>query len=135
MTHPLSPQTLIERLRGLSACESLDVRIGPKTADALQQAADMLQTLTDRITALEQENAKLNHWHRRAQKAEAELCVTAEERERQGQSIGRRLAGATWQHYKDRAEVAEAKVTALEQERDLLKRSLAMLARQQERDA
>ena len=66
--------------------------------------------MTDDLSELKQ---KLNHWHRRAQKAEAELCVTAEARARQGQSIGRRLAGATWHHYKDRAEQAEATLTQL----------------------
>ena len=55
----------------------------------------------------------VNFWKRRAEKAEAQLCVTAEQRAREGQSIGRSLAGATWHHYRDRAERAEAEVAAL----------------------
>jgi Asp-tRNA(Asn)/Glu-tRNA(Gln) amidotransferase A subunit family amidase len=84
MTNPLSPQTLIADLRGFVLDPGTGTAAVAFSQSEAIKIADLLEALTDRITALEQ---KLGHalltLHREREQADAmQAKVTALEEER-----------------------------------------------------
>jgi hypothetical protein len=84
-------------------------------------AADALTALSASHAALKQ---KASGYHRRAQQAEAAIAA----KDTGGNSLGRMLANAGYQHWKERAEAAEAQVTALTAARDVFEVAIKEIA-------
>lgn len=76
--------------------------------------------LRDAIATIEQLRKDVAVYHRRAQQAEAAIVA----KHGNGPSMGRSLANAGYQHWKERAETAEAAIKSLDAEIERLREHL-----------